>query len=135
MSSSSLLLSPGKLSFMMKPNWTWPRYVFVEDVRVNVLLGPRITQGGGFITAEIAWYTKCGFFQWKDDELEDGYYRNLILELRAKVNQSVDVVEYNRCRMDVAELQNLLLKEKTEAEKLEKMLAASTNLVQREACK
>ncbi|KAL6557078.1 hypothetical protein OROMI_017428 [Orobanche minor] len=124
MSSSSLLLSPGKLSFMMKPNWTWPRYVFVEDVRVNVLLGPRITQGGGFITAEIAW---------KDDELEDGYYRNLILELRAKVNQSVDVVEYNRCRMDVAELQNLLLKEKTEAEKLEKMLAASTNLVQREA--
>ena len=62
--------------------------------------------------------------------MEDAYYRDLIFELKGKLDRSVEIAEFNKCMAKLAEVEFLLLKEKTEAERLEKLVAESTSMIE-----
>ncbi|KAL7591169.1 hypothetical protein Lser_V15G32233 [Lactuca serriola] len=57
-----------------------PDYDYDKPSHCNELCGILGILGGGSLAVEIAWtkLTKCNFFEWINDELEDGYYKTLI---------------------------------------------------------
>nr|KAJ0225813.1 hypothetical protein LSAT_V11C100049400 [Lactuca sativa] len=54
---------------------------------------------------------KCSFFEWKDEEQADGYYKNLLYSLKQKLDAKEELSEMNNLRRMIAEVEFLLSKE------------------------
>nr|KAJ0206418.1 hypothetical protein LSAT_V11C500229660 [Lactuca sativa] len=46
---------------------------------------------------------KCNFFEWKDEERTDGYYKNLLYSLKQKLDAKDELSEINKLRRRIAE--------------------------------
>ncbi|CAI9276055.1 unnamed protein product [Lactuca saligna] len=63
---------------------------------------------------------KCSFFEWKDDEQTDGYYKNLLYSLKHKLDAKDELSEMNKLRRRIAEVEFLLSQEQYKVAKSEK---------------
>nr|KAJ0211967.1 hypothetical protein LSAT_V11C400160570 [Lactuca sativa] len=63
---------------------------------------------------------KCSFFEWKDEEQADGYYKNLLYSLKQKLDAKDEMSEMNRLRRMIVEVQFLLSQEQYKVAKSEK---------------
>nr|KAJ0191315.1 hypothetical protein LSAT_V11C800398950 [Lactuca sativa] len=63
---------------------------------------------------------KCSFFEWKDEEQEEGYYKNLLYSLKQKVDAKEDLSEMNNLRRRIVEVEFLLSQEQYKVAKSEK---------------
>ncbi|CAH1433690.1 unnamed protein product [Lactuca virosa] len=63
---------------------------------------------------------KCSFFEWKDEEHAEGYYKNLLYSLKQKLDAKEDLSEMNNLRRRVAEVDFLLSQEQYKVAKSEK---------------
>ncbi|CAH1425464.1 unnamed protein product [Lactuca virosa] len=54
---------------------------------------------------------KCSFFEWKDEEQTEGYYKNLLYSLKQKVDAKKDLSEMNNLRRRIVEVEFLLSQE------------------------
>ncbi|CAH1432562.1 unnamed protein product [Lactuca virosa] len=63
---------------------------------------------------------KCSFFEWKDEEHEEGYYKNLLYSLKQKLDAKEDLSEMNNLRRRIVEVEFLLSQEQYKVEKSEK---------------
>ncbi|CAI9259251.1 unnamed protein product [Lactuca saligna] len=62
---------------------------------------------------------KCSFFEWKDEEQADGYYKNLLYSLKQKLDAKDELSEMNKLRR-IAEVKFLLSQEQYKVAKSEK---------------
>nr|KAJ0191005.1 hypothetical protein LSAT_V11C800420960 [Lactuca sativa] len=69
------------------------------------------------------------YFFWKDDELPEGYYKNLIRTLKQHVDSKDNSAEHISLKKKVTELEFLLSKEKSVVDKLEKKVTKEKELV------
>ncbi|CAH1421468.1 unnamed protein product [Lactuca virosa] len=51
---------------------------------------------------------KCSFFEWKDEEQAEGYYKNLLYSLKQKLDAKEDLSEMNNFRRRIVEVEFLL---------------------------
>ncbi|CAI9269291.1 unnamed protein product [Lactuca saligna] len=51
---------------------------------------------------------KCTFFEWKDEEQEEGYYKNLLYSLKQKLDAKEDLSEMKNLRRRIDEVEFLL---------------------------
>ncbi|CAI9265506.1 unnamed protein product [Lactuca saligna] len=51
---------------------------------------------------------KCSFFEWKDEEQADGYYKNLLYSLKQKLDAKEELSEMNKMRRRIVEVEFLL---------------------------
>nr|KAJ0209824.1 hypothetical protein LSAT_V11C400190280 [Lactuca sativa] len=63
---------------------------------------------------------KCSFFEWKDEEQADGYYKNLLYSLKQKLDAKDEMSEMNNLRRRIAEVEFLLSQEQYKVAKSEK---------------
>ncbi|CAH1443758.1 unnamed protein product [Lactuca virosa] len=63
---------------------------------------------------------KCSFFEWKDEEQADGYYKNLLYSLKRKLDAKEELSEMNNLRRRIAEVEFLLSQEQYKVAKSEK---------------
>ncbi|CAI9268327.1 unnamed protein product [Lactuca saligna] len=63
---------------------------------------------------------KCSFFEWKDEEQEDGYYKNLLYSLKQKLDAKDEMSEMNKLRRRIVEVVFLLSQEQYKVAKSEK---------------
>ncbi|CAH1413584.1 unnamed protein product [Lactuca virosa] len=63
---------------------------------------------------------KCSFFEWKDEEQAEGYYKNLLYSLKQKLDAKEDLSEINNLRRRIAEVEFLLSQEQYKVAKSEK---------------
>nr|KAJ0209715.1 hypothetical protein LSAT_V11C400172890 [Lactuca sativa] len=63
---------------------------------------------------------KCSFFEWKDDEQAEGYYKNLLYSLKQKLDAKEDLSEMNNFRRRIAEMEFLLSHEQYKVARSEK---------------
>ena len=63
---------------------------------------------------------KCSFFEWKDEEQAEGYYKNLLYSLKHNLDANEDLSEMNNLRRMIAEVEFLLLQEQYKVAKSEK---------------
>nr|KAJ0212289.1 hypothetical protein LSAT_V11C400201200 [Lactuca sativa] len=63
---------------------------------------------------------KCSFFEWKDEEHADGYYKNLLYSLKQKLDAKDEMYEMNNLRRRIAEVEFLLSQEQYKVAKSEK---------------
>ncbi|KAL7617552.1 hypothetical protein Lser_V15G02604 [Lactuca serriola] len=63
---------------------------------------------------------KCSFFEWKDEEQADGYYKNLLYSLKQKLDAKDELSEMNKLRRRIAEVDFLLSQEQYKVAKSEK---------------
>nr|KAJ0213388.1 hypothetical protein LSAT_V11C400183160 [Lactuca sativa] len=63
---------------------------------------------------------KCSFFEWKDEEHADGYYKNLLYSLKQKLDAKDELSEMNKLRRRIAEVEFLLSQEQYKVAKSEK---------------
>nr|KAJ0190458.1 hypothetical protein LSAT_V11C800435520 [Lactuca sativa] len=63
---------------------------------------------------------KCSFFEWKDEEQEEGYYKNLLYSLKHKLDAKEDLSEINNLRRRIIEVEFLLSREQSKVSKSEK---------------
>nr|KAJ0210689.1 hypothetical protein LSAT_V11C400161150 [Lactuca sativa] len=54
---------------------------------------------------------KCSFFEWKDEEQAEGYYKNLLYSLKQKLDAKEDLSEMNNLRRKIVEVEFLLSQE------------------------
>nr|KAJ0226739.1 hypothetical protein LSAT_V11C100045320 [Lactuca sativa] len=47
---------------------------------------------------------KCSFFEWKDEEQADGYYKNLLYSLKQKLDAKDELSEMNKLRRRIGEV-------------------------------
>ncbi|CAH1426604.1 unnamed protein product [Lactuca virosa] len=74
---------------------------------------------------------ECNFFEWIDDELEDGYYKTLIYSMKQQLDSREDRSELGKYKTKVVELEFLLSKENDEVERLQKLLGQSNKVAAR----
>ncbi|CAI9266734.1 unnamed protein product [Lactuca saligna] len=63
---------------------------------------------------------KCSFFEWKDEEQADGYYKNLLYSLKQKLDAKDEMSMMNNLRRRIAEVEFLLSHEQYKVAKSEK---------------
>nr|KAJ0188769.1 hypothetical protein LSAT_V11C900485930 [Lactuca sativa] len=63
---------------------------------------------------------KCSFFEWKDEEQADGYYKNLLYSLKQKLDAKDEMYEMNNLRRMIVEVEFLLSQEQYKVAKSEK---------------
>ncbi|CAI9259430.1 unnamed protein product [Lactuca saligna] len=63
---------------------------------------------------------KCSFFEWKDEEQADGYYKNLLYSLKQKLDAKDEMSEMNNLRRRIVEVEFLLSQEQYKVAKSEK---------------
>ncbi|CAH1432543.1 unnamed protein product [Lactuca virosa] len=71
----------------------------------------------------------CDYFFWKDDELPEGYYKNLIRTLKQQVESMEDLAELVNLRKRVVELEFLVSTENSVIDKLEKKVTNEKEVV------
>ncbi|CAI9268902.1 unnamed protein product [Lactuca saligna] len=71
----------------------------------------------------------CDYFLWKDDELREGYYKNLNRTLKQQVDSKEKFVELINLIKKVVELEFMLSKEKSVVDKLEKNVTKEKQVV------
>ena len=65
-------------------------------------------------------FKKFNFFECKDDEHEEGYYKNLLYSLKQKLDAKDELSEMNKLRRRTAEVEFLLSHEQYKVAKSEK---------------
>ncbi|CAI9286920.1 unnamed protein product [Lactuca saligna] len=63
---------------------------------------------------------KCSFFEWKDEEQADGYYKNLLYSLKQKLDAKDELSEMKKLRRMIVEVEFLLSQEQYKVAKSEK---------------
>nr|KAJ0226924.1 hypothetical protein LSAT_V11C100021360 [Lactuca sativa] len=63
---------------------------------------------------------KCSFFEWKDKEQADRYYKNLLYSLKQKLDAKEELSEMNKLRRRIVEVEFLLSQEQYKVAKSEK---------------
>ncbi|CAH1443454.1 unnamed protein product [Lactuca virosa] len=63
---------------------------------------------------------KCSFFEWKYEEHEEGYYKNLLYSIKKKLDAKEDLSEMKTLRKRIAKVEFLLSQEKCKVAKSEK---------------
>ncbi|CAI9294633.1 unnamed protein product [Lactuca saligna] len=63
---------------------------------------------------------KCSFFEWKDEEHANGYYKNLLYSLKQKLDAKDEMSKMNKLRRRIAEVEFLLSQEQYKVAKSEK---------------
>ncbi|CAH1436384.1 unnamed protein product [Lactuca virosa] len=53
-------------------------------------------------------FKKCNFIEWKDDEHEEGYYKNLLYSLKRKLDAKEDLSEMHNLRTRIVGVEFLL---------------------------
>ncbi|CAH1441073.1 unnamed protein product [Lactuca virosa] len=56
---------------------------------------------------------KCDYFEWKDEQQEEGYYKNLFYSLKQTLDAKEDLGVINKLRNMIVELEFFLSKEKS----------------------
>ncbi|CAH1436411.1 unnamed protein product [Lactuca virosa] len=74
---------------------------------------------------------KCSFFEWKDKEQEEGYYKNLLYSLKRKPNVKEDMSEMNNLRMRIVEVEFLMSQVQSKVTKSEKYVSDSRKAIGR----
>lgn len=74
---------------------------------------------------------KCDYFEWKNEQLEEGYYKNLIYSLKQKLDAKEDLGVNNNLRNGIAELEFFLVKEKSVVGNIENALSDSKKTIRR----
>ncbi|CAI9270214.1 unnamed protein product [Lactuca saligna] len=74
---------------------------------------------------------KCSFFEWKDEEHADGYYKNLLYSLKQKLDAKEELSEMNNLRRRIVEVEFLLSKEQYKVVKSEKEVHDARNAIGR----
>ncbi|CAH1436717.1 unnamed protein product [Lactuca virosa] len=74
---------------------------------------------------------KCNFFEWKDDEHEEGYYKTLLYSLKQKLDAKEDLFKMKILRTRIAKVEFLLSQEKCNVAKSEKDVSDSRKAIGR----
>ncbi|CAH1423676.1 unnamed protein product [Lactuca virosa] len=74
---------------------------------------------------------KCSFFEWKDEEQVDGYYKILLYSLKQKLDAKEELSEMNNLRRRIAEVEFLLSQEQYKLAKSEKEVHDARNAIGR----
>ncbi|CAI9301808.1 unnamed protein product [Lactuca saligna] len=74
---------------------------------------------------------KCKLFEWKDEEQEEVYYKNLIDSLKQKLDVKEDLSEMKILRTQIAKVEFMLSQEKFKVAKSEKDVSDSRKTIGR----
>ncbi|CAH1442548.1 unnamed protein product [Lactuca virosa] len=74
---------------------------------------------------------KCDYFEWKDEQQEEGYYKNLLYSLKQELDAKEDLSVINNFRNRIVELEFFLAKEKSVVESIDKELSESKKTIHR----
>ncbi|CAH1429398.1 unnamed protein product [Lactuca virosa] len=72
---------------------------------------------------------KCDYFEWKNEQMKEGYYKNLLYSLKKKLDAKEDLGVNNNLRNRIAELEFFLVKEKSVVGNIENELSDSKKTI------
>ncbi|CAH1417523.1 unnamed protein product [Lactuca virosa] len=75
---------------------------------------------------------KCSFFEWKDEEQEEGCYKNLLYSMKQKLDAKENLSEMNNLRRRIVEVEFLLSQEQSKVAKSEKDVSDARKAIGRD---